>query len=276
MTRLITPHLLLVSALSSRLALNISHVTEANRDEKKKGMPSHATNPSGICVVMRTCPRDSLALRASLLALCNAQKKQADAYYHFHFFVVNTDPNMDDAFISAASETLVNTPCKGSVEKLSRPDSTKPDPGKYGYDITNQAYSDVFARQKNAGLSECAYFLTTSSDNMYNEHLLESTGKLLREGNDLVCFDFVSNHQWPGSPPRQQKSVQLKHGQVDLGSCFISGKVLTDVFENEMLHGASLFTGPWWNADWHLYEKILRRVPKPRTAIIHEVLQLHQ
>lgn len=228
-----------------------------------------------ICVVMRTCPRDSLALRVSLLSLCNAQAQQADGYYRFHFFVVNTDPKMDDSFISAAEQEVASSPCAGSMTKLSFPNATKPDPKMYGYDRTNQAFDQIFAREETPTFSDCAYFLTTNSDNMYNEHLLENTGKLLRAGRDLVCFDFVTNHERAGHQQRQTISVALKRASVDLGSCFMSSQAVMMASGSEKGH-TTLYSPDWYAADWNLIEKIVNRVPSDRVALVHEVLQIHQ
>lgn len=277
----------------------------------------------GICVMIRACQRDRLLLPVLLTELCNAQMKQTDGFYQFQFFVFSTDDEkkLDGDFIDAAKQALESTPCAGSMEKLSWPNGPQPSNETFGYDMTNLAYAEILGRERTRTHPQCAYFITTNADNMYNEHLFESTEPLLRERNDLVCFDFVLNHR-RGRPghvveemtffqllaasaralfnqftgflgigsrnqtiekiPRQVVSVGMQREFVDLGSCFVSGKIVKDLFtENngsvfKPYSSDSSFYGGWYSSDWSFYEQILKRVPRPSVELVHEVLQIHQ
>ena len=184
-------------------------------------------------------------------------------------WLVNTDFDENDVFVNELEEmvTQLGIQCNVAVVRnvgWGRRES-------YGYDLTDWVLESLLDS------GGCDYFMFTNGDNYYMPALGEVLDREMKEGRDIVAWDFVTHHERDGS---NVIGVKLARRFVDLGSFVVSAAAVRGSGARFMEQGAA--TNDVFARDWYFIEKIRDwlkekgREEGGRIGLVHKVLFSHQ
>lgn len=154
----------------------------------------------------------------------------------------------------------------GDARLINGPSSPVPfSSNTYGYEATNYALQQLDGQH-------CDYYLFTNADNLYGRHFLEIGLPGMKEGYDLLGFNFVSKYpHWNITAHSVIQKLDFKYMHIDLGAALVSAQAIQAdhlTFRLDLEHESM--------ADYRFFDDILHRPGSKGFKLYEELQFIHQ
>ena len=199
------------------LAAGVWDAAEASNEEEAR--PQAMCN---VCVEVRTYAKQRRVIDALLIAIVT---QYATPHVTLETILVNTEDDGD--YSRHLSQIATKYSQHSTPVSVLSPSESKLKPIRfrvrdYGYGKTEWALQVLLASKAH----NCTHFLFTNGDNYYIPSMLQTVAPDLLAGYGIVAFDFITHHPRSNIPSSNLISVQLRRGEIDLGSAIVKREAI--------------------------------------------------